>query len=363
MKKVLFISHQLSRTGAPLVLLSMISCFHREGYGILVISLEDGELRSDLESLGIPVRIFPQLSPAHDSLIRVFQGFDLIVVNTLVAHEAIPICMEAGTPTIWWVHEHEGYFDHYAKELPSASRLTGNIRIYGVSPVTKELLSRKTRYPNVGLLPFGIDDPVRSGICRPAGTDGPIRFLCIGLFTWVKGQDLLCQAIRQLPQESRLRCEFDFYGDLSEVDNAVFKPVKEASRDFDNVRFFDAVPHDELLKEIAHSDYVIVPSRKEPMSAVAIEAMSLSVPAILSDVCGVAYYINDRENGLLFSSGSIPALTARIIDAISLHDTEGYTALSSAARSLYEQQFSMDVFSTAVLSLADSSSHGSAPRA
>lgn len=56
-KRILIISHQLSRTGAPIVLLDMIRIFWKHGYELEVIILLDGELREELEQMKIPVKV------------------------------------------------------------------------------------------------------------------------------------------------------------------------------------------------------------------------------------------------------------------------------------------------------------------
>ena len=63
MKKSLFITHMLDRSGAPIVLLQMMDVFSRNGYSVDVISMTDGELRDDLESRGISVEIIDD--PTH----------------------------------------------------------------------------------------------------------------------------------------------------------------------------------------------------------------------------------------------------------------------------------------------------------
>ena len=57
MKKALFITHMLNRTGAPLVLMQMMDVFSRNSYNVDVISMEDGVLREDLEARGITVDV------------------------------------------------------------------------------------------------------------------------------------------------------------------------------------------------------------------------------------------------------------------------------------------------------------------
>ena len=55
--RFLAITHQLTRTGAPVVLLSLLKLLIADGHSVDLISLEDGALRSDFEEVHIPVAI------------------------------------------------------------------------------------------------------------------------------------------------------------------------------------------------------------------------------------------------------------------------------------------------------------------
>ena len=55
--RILFITHQLSRTGAPIVLLDMIKLCKRERADIDVITMMDGELGEQLHNMGIDYKI------------------------------------------------------------------------------------------------------------------------------------------------------------------------------------------------------------------------------------------------------------------------------------------------------------------
>ena len=96
-KKILFITHQLTRTGAPNVLLDMIKCCREYGHAVAVISLSDGPARKDWEESGVDLSIIPNLSVLGDQMIGIMKKFDTIVVNTLVCCEIIPLCVEART--------------------------------------------------------------------------------------------------------------------------------------------------------------------------------------------------------------------------------------------------------------------------
>lgn len=54
-KSILVFSHQLSRTGAPIVLLDLVRIMKKEGYKVAVISFMDGSLKEEYKKEGIPV--------------------------------------------------------------------------------------------------------------------------------------------------------------------------------------------------------------------------------------------------------------------------------------------------------------------
>ncbi len=346
--KILFITHQLSRTGAPQVLLDMIRLCVAAGHRTVVITMEDGPLRSGLEAINIPVTLIPSFHEAADSLIPVFSGFDLAVVNTLVAHEAIPLCSRSGVCTLWWIHEHAAYFDLYREAILSYGAPAPNIHVYGVSPVTCELIKEKLNI-SPSLLSFGIQD-LRGSLPAKKADSEKLRFLCIGLYAYVKGQDLLADAVEKLMRSDRRPFYFDFFGNTDEVDPAVFDPVKCLSERRENIRIRGSIDHLSLMHELASSDYLIVPSRKEPMSAVTVEAMMCGVPCIISDVCGVCSYMEKGSDSLIFPSGDADALAAAIQNA-PLPGSAEYMSLAENARKCYERNFSMEVFAANVLAI------------
>jgi len=57
--------------------------------------------------------------------------------------------------------------------------------------------------------------------------------------------------------------------------------------------------HEDAMTHLRHSKCLVLPSLSEGFPQVMLEAMSLFVPVIASDVCGVGEIITDGENGLL----------------------------------------------------------------
>ena len=70
-RKILLISHQLSRTGAPIALLNVARLLREEGNDLTLISLEEGPLRDEFESIGVEVAV-------ENEILKKWETFDWI---------------------------------------------------------------------------------------------------------------------------------------------------------------------------------------------------------------------------------------------------------------------------------------------
>ena len=361
--KFLFITHELSRTGAPIVLLDVIRMLHDEGNYIEVISLEDGPLRNELEKMNIQIQIQKRFLPIWEEFYTTIKNYDCVFCNTLLVFESIYILNLSNIPTIWWIHEAKEYFDMFQDMLPDLSTLNPNIHILSVSPVTTDILKEFYQCDADGLT-FGIDDVAEFTSFSPKSTESQncnatsmnnynnrVKFITIGLYCYAKGQDILAAAISKLPPKILTMAEFYFCGDLEHCDEDYVEPVRLMEKNTHSVFVLPSMAHNEILKTIAKMDFLIVPSRLEPMPTVACEALMQSVPVILSDICGVARLIKDSD-GFLFPSEDVNALKDTIINAIylkrfnSFPEASKYTyqQMSASARESYEKKFSKQVF-------------------
>lgn len=175
-----------------------------------------------------------------------------------------------------------------------------------------------------------------------------LRFLTVGYVEIRKGQDVLVEAIKKLPDEIRVKCEFLLVGQ----DSSLFAlKLKEDITDIPEIRMIGIVDREELHRIFEVSDILIIPSREDPMPTVAAEAMMHSIPCIISDVVGTAAYITDGIDGWIFKSGDIQDL-AQKVEWCFLHRKEIIQA-GENARILYQTVFSMNIFERNLLALVD----------
>ena len=82
-KKVLLMTHELSFTGAPLVLFYVAKILKEKGYLVVVFSTKDGELRREYVENGIMVIVQENNKRVEPILNLCFQQFDCIFACTL----------------------------------------------------------------------------------------------------------------------------------------------------------------------------------------------------------------------------------------------------------------------------------------
>lgn len=352
-RKILFITHQLSKTGAPIVLLDMIRYCHRRGDDIIVITMMEGELRADLEQMDIPVLVQEHFLENYTVFLRQAQLFDLVVANTLITFEAVHILKMSSVPVIWWLHEGRQYFEYFASVLPDFHSLPDNIYVFPVSGYVQDALSSLYGY-QAPLLPIGVADAYEEPECtdRASLADTDMKLVICGTYSSLKGQDLLAAAVRRLPDDYISRFQMEFYGNLDMRDEAIYAPVRQLCDDFPNIRIMPFTPHDKMLQIIASCDCLVIPSRIDPLPTVAVEAMMQHVPCLCSDACGIARHIIHGQNGLLFHSEDIDDL-ARMLKYL-LDNRPLLKTLGHESRKVYESIYSMDTFEVKVEELINS---------
>ena len=206
-KKVLFITHQLSRTGAPIVLLDVMKLYIERGFKVDVISMADGDLRSDIEELGISIGIQERFYPVKDAFRMVVEeNYDEVWANTIVCYEAIYALNGSTVPVNWWIHEGDRYFEYFKTVIPDMANLCNNVTMYAVSKRVKNVIKRRFGIV-VKELPMMVADYGKEERTQSKR----IKFILIGTISSIKGQDILVEAIKKMPKDYLEKSKFFFW--------------------------------------------------------------------------------------------------------------------------------------------------------
>lgn len=154
-------------------------------------------------------------------------------------------------------------------------------------------------------------------IFKHYGEQDVLKLVFIGRCTFVKGIHILIAAVQKLP--SNIRIEVQFWGPYWDDDFG-----KQMTAQIENDRRFckpELVPNHLIKEKLSEIDMVVVPSiwlETGPLSL--FDALSAGVPVIGSRLGGIAEWIQDGKNGLLFEPESSDSL-AQVLEKVALDKT------------------------------------------
>ena len=337
---LLFVSHDLSLSGAPMMLFHAAAWCRRHGMFVTVMAPEDGPLRAKFEAEGIPLIIDPLVEAEHESFIAFARDFDCVIANTIRTSPVVRALKNEKVPVVWWLHEPGSVGEHYLGEAP-ALRATMPLPDLLLAPSehTAAVYRPYTERP-VKCLHNAIPD-----IGGPAGDEPqaarPLRFLVLASVEPRKGQDIFVKALAKLPKELRSAAHFEIAGRTLDPD---FWPrIEPMARTIEDLSVTGAVGHADAIAKLNAADVLVSPSRDEAMPTVTIlEAMSLGRAIITSNVGGAAEAFTNGENALLVrpeAPDDLAAAIRRLIEKPAL-----VRQLGRKARQTYEEGFTIERF-------------------
>ncbi|MGI8819369.1 MAG: glycosyltransferase family 4 protein [Chthoniobacterales bacterium] len=331
-RRLLFVSHEMTLSGAPIHLAHLAQWLRARGWEITVVAPEPGPLGALLD--GIAMSYDPQLliDPYYGALRKLAPQFDLVLANTVATWEAVQACHLEGVPVVWYLHETQvglqlmQLVHMIAPSLPLADAV--------VTPTQRTAaIYAPHRHAHVEVIPYGIP-PVAP---LPHASHSPLRFVTIGTYEHRKGQDILLDAIVRLPSDVRERVRFQIAG--RELEPVFCRELRARSNDL-HVQLEGALSHVEALRLLSQADALVLPSRDETMPIVLLEAMSLGKAVIATEVGGIAEWIDDGHNGLLVPPENPTALAEAITR---LANDPGFRGLIGiAGRNTFDEHFTIE---------------------
>jgi glycosyltransferase involved in cell wall biosynthesis len=205
-----------------------------------------------------------------------------------------------GTPLVITLH---GSDVHIAERpgLRKLARLT--LRRAAVIGVVSEALRREVidlldvDPAKVVVLRMPVQMPVPAD-AEPPVDPPPLRLVCVGRLAREKGFGVLLDAMRMLAVE----VELDVFGDGPAMDEL------RSAADGLTVRFHGARPRAEIATCLAGAHALVVPSLREGLGIVALEALAVGRPVIASGTGGLVETVVDGDDGILVPPGDPQAL-------------------------------------------------------
>ena len=373
-RRVLLVSHELTLTGAPLILLQLAQRMKNSGARIDLVSLRDHKERNALVRR-VATRILPVARSHHAAA-----GADVIVANTVLAHawirQFVEMHPDRARRLIWWIHENDTA--RYAAGIASldpvrtvvfdsragleAWRATG-LRMPLQAPVIhpcvdEAFVSAAARGRDALAAGFVRRALTRIGVPPPALTRREIRatlgvregeFLLSLFATYspAKGQDFMARlAGRMLRDEPGrpLKLLFVGFGSRRRAHRFLAGLDEWERRAIDSRRALPMVG--DLAPYYRATDAYVMNSqgRGENFGRATIEAMAFGLPVLGTDAGGTREIVVPERTGLMHPVGEAGQATlARNIRRL-MDDRALGPALGEAGRERVRRHFAEDRF-------------------
>ena len=282
--------------------------------------------------------------------VLLFFRYDLIYVHT-ITYPIIPIKFVSifkKLPLVFNTHGADLLGGGKASYLRKLSKPILNQAISIVSPSNyfkKEIIKFLPDYP-AGKIFVSPSGGVNTTLFSPLNNRKDREMFVLGFVSRIdkgKGWDLFLNAVNNMRQR---------YGNIRGIIAGRGGETKEmleliSQLDLSNiVDYIGPIPHDKLPSIFSQMDCFIFPStrKEESLGLVGLEAMACGIPVIASDSHGPTDYIEDRKNGLFFSTGDISSLIDRIDCYYNLTDSEKNIISGNARKSSlkYDTDYIMD---------------------
>ncbi len=233
--RILLLSHDLELGGPALAVFHAAKVLKHNGYQVVVASMLDGLLRDKLLQETIPVVVDVNLQIETMVNVEWIRNFDFIICNTINYHVFLTERVSK-IPVLWWLHDSE-FFYHGVRQEVMRLIHTDHLTVCSVGNVSAQAIHAFLPKLPVKELLYGVEDTVcgKDDMMHSDEVQDKFRFVTIGYIENRKGQDILIQAVRLLPEELRRKAEFYLVGQKSSM---FAGKLLEQTRDMTEIFFY-----------------------------------------------------------------------------------------------------------------------------
>lgn len=333
--KIVLMSQDLTLGGPAIALFHVAVALQNRGYQVVYASMLDGPLREKLLESNISVVVDVNLQIATMCEVEWIRKASLIVCSTINYYVFLSE-RHVDIPIIWWLHDSQFFYDGVDKKLLRSIDFE-RIKVVSVGKVPENAIRTIVPELQVDHLLYGVEEANET--YDQTKENEKIIFTTIGYIEERKGQDILMDSIRYLPEAIRTQCEFWLVGQDTSL---LAQRIKQDAENMPEVVLKGTVDRETINQILIKTDVLICPSREDPMPTVAAEAMMHSTMCLVSDATGTSEYIHHKEDGMVFRSENVVELSAGI--AWCVQNKKKLQDMGKKSRKIYETVFSVDVF-------------------
>ncbi len=349
--RILFTISNFNTAGSGKVVYDLVRGLDSSKFDIEIACGSDaGAFFKEVASLGLPIHIFETKTPykPYFSLLpriwaisKFYKAQNYDIVHSWQWSSDWTEALAARFVGVKWL---------YTKKAMGFNSKHWHIKSYLAHFIVTINDEMRGYFPNKqqqALIPLGIDTNYYSpdAVLKPIAVDATaFHVITVANLVPVKGIQVLMEAIHLL-QDATIRlsilgdCDNDYGRDMMALGHALGLQ--------NQVQFLgkqlDVRPY------IKSADLYVIPTldegRKEGMPMALVEAMSMGIPVLGSDITGINFVLSDFKH-LLFEAGNPEALSLKI-NTIKCMDVEARFKIGQDLRVYCQAHFTMEAFITA----------------
>ncbi len=339
--------------GPELILKAMAKYLNKERYRLVVVlwlhPVSSEAFRHVLEKEGVEVEVLrthrfnPRIIFQFVKIIKKYHAQILHTHDFLSDIWGIVAGRIAGCKTLcsahgfvqcsWKIKAYE-YLDlklmkYFDRVIAGSNSMAGFLRAQGVEDKRISVIHNSIDHENI--LPCGKECNFRKefSIQENESIVG-----VLGRLSSEKGHNIFLKAIADIKQHTPKACRYVIVGDGAEKTNLQLLAKKLQIPD----RVIFTGYYHNIYCFLKFCDIFVLPSLRESLPLVLLEAMSFGIPVVATDVGGISELINDKSVGFLIKPGSSKQLGEAILQILS--NSEAAERIGEKGRQRVTQQFS-----------------------
>lgn len=228
----------------------------------------------------------------------------------------------------------------YLRDLIREAKFVVAISQYNKQFILNRYGAEFSKKINVNYLGVRLEDNTKNIFNK---TDGILKIISASWFTEKKGLVYLIEALKKL-KEQNLKFKVEIYGEGSEK-NKIISFIKESELDR-HVFVRPSLERDSLKRKMLTADVFVLPcvvlpnGDRDGIPVVLMEAMSVGLPVISTNISGIPELVEDGRDGLLCGEKDAACLADKLLFLNYNHSVK--TEISSRSIKKIKEKFNLE---------------------